>query len=130
MKHLLQYSAVIIALITLTLGKASAAQSIQELSPESIAQEHTDWMMTTLDLDESMRDRIYDINLGFATSTKDVAESEKSRFTRMRELKKLAKAREDEFRIILTESQYEDYKEAMKVRRKEQKESFKAMRAQ
>jgi hypothetical protein len=130
MKHLLQYSAVIIALITLTLGKASAAQSIQELSPESIAQEHTDWMMTTLDLDESMRDRIYDINLGFATSTKDVAESEKSRFTRMRELKKIAKAREDEFRIILTESQYEDYKEAMKVRRKEQKESFKAMRAQ
>lgn len=130
MKHLLQYSAVIIALLTLTFGQATASQSIQELSPASIAQEHTDWMMTTLDLDESMRDRIYDINLGFATSTKDVAESEKSRFTRMRELKKLAKAREDEFQRILTESQYDDYKDAMKVRRKEQKESFKAMRAQ
>ncbi|MGE9291943.1 MAG: hypothetical protein ACQKBT_13165 [Puniceicoccales bacterium] len=111
-----------------TLHGADAGAEGASISPEEIAENQTEWMVKSLDLDEATEEAVHEINLDFVSAAKAVANSDGSRFSRMRELKELMEEKDEDLKAVLTSSQFESYKKLQKERRNEQKETLKSLR--
>ena len=77
-----------------------------------------------LNLTEKQSEKVEEINMIYFEGLSELRESNKTRFVKYREWKKLSKTRDKEMKAVLDDQQYETYKEFQA----EMKEEFKEKR--
>jgi len=104
------------ALITLV-----HAQQEVPLTPEQIATKTTDWMKSTLSLNEDQTAQVKDLNLKYAQKNTDLKKSSMSRRQKLETLKANDDAKEAQLKRIFTADQYKTWS----VKKEEMKELMK-----
>ncbi len=100
----------------------------QEKTTEERATEMTEKMKEQIGFNEDTQKKVQEINLDFVTKTEEIKKTDSSRMTKFKELKTLGEERESQLKEVLTEEEFDAFKEHQSENRKELKQRFKANR--
>jgi len=101
------------ALALLVLLSVSPADAQLDALERSTAQQRadfqTDFMKQKLDMSPEQYEKIGKINSSVATEAEPILKSERSLFSKARQIRKLEAKREEKLRTVLSEQQFEDF---------------------
>lgn len=111
-----------ISAIMLVCAPAFAQEKAQQKTPEEKAKMMSDKMKTELVLNDEQYQKVQEINLDFATKTKDIKKEGSDKSAWIEKIKPLEEERTTALKGVLTPEQftkYESLKEAMKGKMKD-----------
>jgi len=100
------------------------AQKKTSSTPEERATKMTEWMKTTLQLNNDQATQVQPINLKYANKTQDLQSQTISRKQKMQILKDNDKAKDAELKNVFTAEQYDTYQAKKDEIRKQMKEKM------
>jgi len=100
------------------------AQKKTSSTPEERATKMTEWMKTTLQLNNDQAAQVQPINLKYANKTQDLQSQTISRKQKMQILKDNDKAKDVELKNVFTAEQYDTYQAKKDEIRKQMKEKM------
>lgn len=117
---------ILIATVSLGITGAVAAQKDSTAhSPEARAKTVTDKMKTELTLSDDQYKQVYDINLKYGQKNREALQGEGSKLEKAKLLKSENQEKNKELKAVLTQEQFEKYKEMQKERKASLKEARK-----
>lgn len=81
----------------------------RNMSVEERTKFQTDRMVTDLELDSAIIEQVYEVNFKYAKQMEEGRTEDMSRMDIMKLMEKTNKARNKEFKVILTKDQYKNY---------------------
>ncbi|AWM14382.1 hypothetical protein NHF50_11175 [Flavobacterium sp. NRK F10] len=117
------------AVVLLAVFFVSFGAFAQEKTTEEKATEMTERMKEQIGFNEETEKKVQEINLDFVTKTEEIKEKDSGRMTKFKELKALGEERETQLKEVLTEEEFEAFKDHKTENRKEMKQRFKANRS-
>lgn len=117
---------VLLLLAVIVMTSTVKAQTGSKLTEEEKAEARARYEAyhEKLNLTEKQSEKVEEINMIYFEGLSELRESNKTRFVKYREWKKLSKTRDKEMKAVLDDQQYETYKEFQA----EMKEEFKEKR--
>lgn len=101
----------------------------QEKTTEEKATQLTERMKEQIGFSDETKEKVQEINLGFAKKTEEIKAGSSSKLTKVKELKTADEERDAKLKEVLTEEEYKKFKDKKSDNRKEMKERFKANRS-
>lgn len=117
-----------VLIATLFLGIAGAVSAQKDStahSPEARAKTLTDKMKTELSLSDEQTSKVYDINLKYAQKNQESLKGEGSKMEKAKAVKGDNKDKNKELKEVLTEEQFEKYKDLQQEKRATMREKLK-----
>jgi|SRR6218665_53370 len=117
-----------VLIATLFLGFAGAASAQKDSaahSPEARAKTLTDKMKTELSLSDDQTSKVYDINLKYAQKNQQSLQGEGSKMEKAKAVKGDNKDKNKELKGILSEEQFEKYKDLQQEKKATLREKLK-----
>lgn len=108
------YPASALALLVLLSALPAGAQFevLAKTTPEQRAGFQTDFMKKKLDLSNEQAEKVSEINLSMATGAEPVLKGDASRFSKAMKIRKLEARREQKFRGVLSEEQFDRFRDS------------------